>query len=833
MERYEEELGIWLDVRAYPVLDETGSVTKVIEHVRDISKKKQKEKELQDSHDLLGKRVEQRTADLKKTNEALQSELIDRGRTEKVLRQERDFTENLIDTAQVIILALDTEGRIVSFNRYMEKLSGYRLEEVKGKDWFSTFLPEQDYDRIREVFLAAVSDIQTQGNINPIVARDGREIVIEWYDKSLNDADGNTIGLLSIGQDITTRLKAEEALRESEAKYRQLLNHAPAGIFEVDFVKQKFVSVNDMMCEYTGYTREEMLSMGPFYILTEKSKKVFAERIGKLFAGETVPETVEFKIRKKDGRELWVLLNSNFLYENGKPKGATVVVRDITKRKQAEEELKESEKRLRTILDSIPAGVVIIDMETRTIVDANPAAMKIMGDSKEQIVGQVCHKYICPAEKRACPIIDLGQKVDNSERILLKANGEEVPILKTVAPILLSGKECLLESFFELTEKKKLESQLQQAQKMESIGTLAGGIAHDFNNLLMGIQGRTSLMLMNKDSSYSDFEHLKGIEDYVESAADLTRQLLGFARSGKYNVKPTDINEMINKSSGMFGRTKKEIDIHRKYQKDVWTIETDRGQIEQVLMNLYVNAWQAMPGGGDLFVQTENISLDEDYIKPFSIEPGRYVKISITDTGVGMDKATREKIFEPFFTTKEMGRGTGLGLASAYGIIKNHSGFINVYSEKGEGTTFNIYLPASEKEIIEEKKLPEDLLRGSETVLLVDDEDMIIDVGEQLLEKMGYTVLIARSGKEAIGIYKKNKDKIDIVLLDMIMPDMSGSDTFDSLKKINPGIKVLLSSGYSINGQATEILERGCDGFIHKPFNMKQLSRKLREILDK
>ena len=226
-------------------------------------------------------------------------------------------------------------------------------------------------------------------------------------------------------------------------------------------------------------------------------------------------------------------------------------------------------------------------------------------------------------------------------------------------------------------------------------------------------------------------------------------------------------------------------------------------------------------------------TLDEIDVEPFSIEPGEYVKISVTDTGVGMDKATRKKIFEPFFTTKEMGRGTGLGLASVYGIIKNHGGFIDVYSEKGHGSTFNIYLPASEKEIIEEKKPVGDTLKGSETVLFVDDEDMIIEVAGELFEQLGYKVLIARSGKEAIETYEKNKEQVDIVLLDMIMPDMSGSDTYDRMKELDPDIKVLLASGYSINGQATEIMDRGCNGFIQKPFKMKELSQKLREILDK
>ena len=228
----------------------------------------------------------------------------------------------------------------------------------------------------------------------------------------------------------------------------------------------------------------------------------------------------------------------------------------------------------------------------------------------------------------------------------------------------------------------------------------------------------------------------------------------------------------------------------------------------------------------------ENVTIDKNYVKPFSIKPGGYVKISVTDTGVGMDKATQERIFDPFFTTKEMGRGTGLGLASSYGIIKNHGGFINVYSEKGHGTTFNVYLPASEKEVIEEEKLAGDTVRGTETVLLVDDEDMIIEVAEELFEQLGYKVLTARSGKEAIEIYEENKEEIDVVLLDMIMPDMSGGETYDRLKNINPKTKVLLSSGYSINGEATEILGRGCNGFIQKPFKTKELSQKLRVILD-
>ena len=250
-------------------------------------------------------------------------------------------------------------------------------------------------------------------------------------------------------------------------------------------------------------------------------------------------------------------------------------------------------------------------------------------------------------------------------------------------------------------------------------------------------------------------------------------------------------------------------------------------------MNLFVNSWQAMPAGGDIFLETENVTLkEEDWDKPYALEQGEYVKISVTDTGLGMDKDTLERIFEPFFTTKEFSRGTGLGLASTYGIIKNHNGMIDVTSEKGHGTTFTIYLPKSDKDFLEERPALEKTIKGSETILLVDDEELVADIGERMLKKLGYRVLLADSGRKAIQIFEKAHHRINLVILDMIMPEMGGSETFDGLKAIAPDIKVLLSSGYSIDGQASQIMKRGCNGFIQKPFNLKHFSQKIREILD-
>ncbi len=510
--------------------------------------------------------------------------------------------------------------------------------------------------------------------------------------------------------------------------------------------------------------------------------------------------------------------------------------RDITELKRAEEKLRESEKNYREILDAMGDWVHVVDQDLK-IVLFNAVFRRINSELglDEEVIGRTPLEVFpfLPAK-----VVDEYRWVFANKKVLVTQETTRIGDREFVTesrkiPLMEEGRVVrVITVIRDMTEQKRFEVQFYQAQKMESIGTLAGGVAHDFNNLLMGLQGRNALMLMDIDSSHPHFSHLKVIESIVWRAAELTRQLLGFARGGKYEVKPVNLNELIKVQNHLFGRTKKEITIHEKYAEDLWTVEADQGQIEQVMLNLYINAWQAMPNGGDLFVQTENAVLDEDYLRPYAVKPGNYVKISVTDTGVGIDEAIQQKIFDPFFTTKEMGRGTGLGLASVYGIIKNHGGIINVYSVTGHGATFNIYLPASGKDVIQaEKKLSDEVLHGEGTVLLVDDEQLIIDVGTEIIKSLGYGVLTARSGKEALAVYTSNRDRIDIVLLDLVMPGLSGGDTFAGLKEINPEVLVLLSSGYSINGQASSMLKQGCSGFIQKPYNMKDLSQKIHEIL--
>lgn len=341
----------------------------------------------------------------------------------------------------------------------------------------------------------------------------------------------------------------------------------------------------------------------------------------------------------------------------------------------------------------------------------------------------------------------------------------------------------------------------------------------------MGIQGHASLMLLEMDPSHPHRERLRSIEEQIRSGASPTRQLLSVASGGEYEVRPADLNAIIEKTISMFARARKEVTIFKKFEPDLWTVEVDQGQIEQVLLNLFVNAWQAMPKEGELYLVTQNMLLDDDFVMPYQLKSGRYVRVSVTDTGIGMDERTKVRIFEPFFTTKEVGRGTGLGLASAYGIIKSHGGFIDVSSEKDQGTTFRIYLAASVKAAQKDDIQSVGLKRGQGAILIVDDEKMNIAVTAEMLEVLGYRVISATSGQEAIYRYNEMKDEICVVILDMVMPGMGGGETFDTLKDMNPDIKVVLASGYSLDGQAKSIMSRGCRAFIQKPFSINNLPK--------
>ncbi len=493
--------------------------------------------------------------------------------------------------------------------------------------------------------------------------------------------------------------------------------------------------------------------------------------------------------------------------------------------------------RLVTAVENTAEAIIITDIEGN-IQYVNPAFEKITGYSRAEAVAQ------------NITLLDSGQhdpsffnqmwdclkrgEIWRGRFINKRKDNSFYESEATISPVKNTAGEIInyVSVQRDVTHEVQLEKQLRQAQKMEAIGTLAGGIAHDFNNLLLGIQGNISLSLLDLGAESPLFSSLKKIEQYVQNGVELTRQLLGFARGGKYEVRLTNLNRLLEDQNLLFSRANKAVVFKDEFDTGLWNIEADQDQLEQVILNIYMNALQAMPEGGTLTVGTENFTIDEERFIPYRVKAGDYIKITVTDTGIGMDGKTQKRIFDPFFTTREMGRGTGLGLASVYGIIKNHEGFIDVSSQKDQGTRFEIYLPASRKPAPAQQLKVEEFSPGHETILLVDDEEMIIDVGQRMLEKLGYETLVAMDGVEAIKSYKTRGKEISLVILDMVMPKISGGETFDRLKQINPDIKVILCSGYSIDGQATEILKRGCNAFIQKPFNLKTLSQHIRAVLN-
>ena len=508
----------------------------------------------------------------------------------------------------------------------------------------------------------------------------------------------------------------------------------------------------------------------------------------------------------------------------------------ISARNQAEEALRESEEKYRNLVERANDGIAIV--QDNLLKYLNPRLAEIGGYTADEVIDTPFTDYVYPDELPK--VVDYynrrmagDETVSTYETALRHRDGSKIDVEFNTGIITYQEKPAALAIIRDMTERKRLEAQLQQAQKMEALGTLAGGIAHNFNNLLMGIMGNASLMVSETDSAHPNYEKLKNIEKLVDSGSKLTQQLLGYAREGRYEIIPLNLNQLIKETSDTFRATKKEIRVHRELAENLFPIDADQGQIEQVLLNLYVNAADAMPGGGDLFLKTINVTDKDMKGRPYKPKSGNYVLLTVRDTGTGMDKRTTERVFDPFFSTKGLGKGTGLGLASVYGIIKAHGGYIDVESKKGSGTTFKIYLPAAEKKVETVAKSARQIIKGSETVLLVDDEPMVLEVGINMLKKLGYTVFEAKGGREAVRVYKANKDKIDLVILDMVMPDRGGGETYDQMREINPSATVLLSSGYSIDGQATEILERGCNGFIQKPFTIKELSGRIRETLEK
>ncbi|MFH1076840.1 MAG: PAS domain S-box protein, partial [Pseudomonadota bacterium] len=768
-------------------------------------------------------------------------------RVVKELLDSRDYHNRMIESLSNGFIIIDIDFKIIKFNTAATGLMGTSASDLLGKSLVE-ILEKGERSFVEEKLSDLFSDKPLQGSCRTIVHNSR---LIDFKISGITDVKtGKTIAGIVLIEDVTERKLLEKSLREAEEQYRTIVNTVPDIIYHLDS-DGKFIFVN-FAVEDLGYSREELVGKSFLEIVHPDDKECARHVLNERRTDPRESNGIELRLIPKDTKDakiysvknMPVIITARGLYSvsdidiNNPQKrylGTQGVAHDITKRKRMEQVLIKAQEDWERTFDSIPDCVVLVDINHK-IVRLNKAAADLAGLGKADLLGSYCqnasqcHGY----PDSECPLKQSTRDgLPHSQEVFAKGKKGKTYIC-TTSPIIDENREALgySVSLCDITESKRLYERYNEVQKMKTLGTLAGGIAHDFNNLLMGIQGYTSLMLLKVDPLHPHFQQLKKIESQVALGSDLTRQLLGFARGGKYQVAPIDLNKLVEKSIDVFGKTKRNVCFRANLNKNSLIVEVDQYQIEQALFNLYANACEAMSNGGDIIVETKSVVMDDIEAKGYQVKPGQYAHLAITDTGSGINPEFKDRIFEPFFTTKEMGHSAGLGLASAYGIVRNHSGAIDVESELGNGSTFQIYLPISDKALIKKQEITSSLKSGKETILLVDDDLMVREIGSELLSSLGYKVISADSGKKAVEILHAKMEIIDLVILDMIMPEMDGCRTYRAMKDINPDIKVILASGYSRDSEAEKIIAEGVKEFLQKPFNLAELSQSVRSVFD-
>ncbi len=709
----------------------------------------------------------------------------------EALRRERDFAESLVDTAQAIVLVLDTEGRIVRFNPYMEHISGYRLEEVQGKDWFSTFLPERDHKRIRELFREAVADIQTRGNVNPIVTKDGRERHIEWYDKTLKNVEGNVIGLLAIGQDITERVQAREAIEERLC-FETLLSELSAAFINLPTgqVDQEIARWLECIVEFLEVDRSAVLEFSEdkkelqvthsyavpgIELITgiTVSEKLpwYTERLrrGQVLTLERLPDDLpeeaiherQYFVREGIKSDLSIPLAAggsllgavgigSFRTQRRWPDELVQRLRLVGEifastlvRKRAEEEREQlltqiqvQAQQMRRIMDTVPEGVLLLDAQGQVILTNPMAEEHLLALADAQVGDTLTHLGDCALPELLAPPPD-GLWHD------VPANDRSFEIIARPLEARHRPEGWVLVAR-DVTRERAIQQRIQRQERLAVVGQLAAGIAHDFNNLLTAIIGFAQLMGNELSPDDPLQESLGKVLDSGRRAANLVRQLLAFSRKQVIQPQVLDLNHVVADMDKMLRRIiGEDVQLKSNPAPDLWPVKVDPTQIEQVIVNLVVNARDAMPEGGRLIIETANVVLSEPYGDgQTEMEPGEHVLLAVSDTGIGMRSEVQARIFEPFFTTKKRGRGTGLGLSTVYGIVKQSGGHIEVYSEKGIGTTFKVYLPQARgaTAAAADQGRAINMPAGDETILLVEDDEGVRDLARLVLQGLWDTL---------------------------------------------------------------------------------------------
>jgi len=662
--------------------------------------------------------------------------------------------------------------------------------------------------------------------------------------------------IVVIIRNVTSRRRVEEELLESQSLYHSFVEHLPASVFRKDY-EGRYVFVNSMFCQLKNLKPEEVLGktsaeLAAYEIATRnaglnpparQSTLVNGDEHHELILRTGKPVEVEEAYPQSDGTvEHFHVVKSPVFGPDGQVIGSQGIQFDITARKRAEEELFKSQQMVQTILDTIPTRIFWKDSNGVYLGCNQPFAKDCGYSTPHQLIGKTDLETASKAHAERYRADDLevmkfGRPKLNFEEPQDGADGHQKWLLTSKAPLYdKDGRVVgILGTYEDITERKRLEEQLRQSQKMEAVGQLSGGIAHDFNNILTIIQGHVSLMEFNETLTDELRDSITEIRQASARAANLTRQLLAFSRRQRMHPATFDLNETVTNMTRMLQRiVGEDVAMQIECGPQPAMIHADVGMIEQVLMNLVVNARDAMPKGGRLLIQTANIEISSLAALSPESRPGNFVCLTVNDSGTGISQEILPRIFEPFFTTKGVGKGTGLGLATVYGIVQQHQGWVNVESEVGKGATFRIYLPLSEKTAHREPEPPSLATpRGKETILLAEDEPAVRALVNNVLAKLGYRVLQAATGVEALEIWRRNRDEIQLLLTDMVMPDgVNGRELSEKLLREKPGLKVIYASGYSADIAGPDFpLEEGMN-FLAKPFNPLKLAQVVRARLD-
>jgi two-component system, cell cycle sensor histidine kinase and response regulator CckA len=753
----------------------------------------------------------------------------------KELEQEREKYRILVENQTDLVIKLDLEGRFLFVSPSFCRLFGYTEADLIGQSCFR-YMSEEIKPELKEKLENLPVDFSTYYRILRANTIEGLKY-LEWVITAVSGETGEITALVGSGRDITLRLKTEEALAESEEKFSDLAEQSPNMIFINKM--GKIVYANKLSEELLGYAKEELYdpSFNFYNLISPESIPSVEAKFKEHLQGQDML-SYEYTLITKSGKRMDAINTTKLIkYEGGN--AILGIVTDISDRKNTERALRDSEEQYRLVVENANDGIIITQREK--LVFANRKTEEMLGYTIRELKALAMSNYIHHEDREIVSGKQL-RRIKGEEEFspysfrMLAKSGETLWVEFNSVPIIWNDAPALLSFIRNITIQKNLENELIQAEKMKSIGALAGGIAHDFNNKLQLLGANCYLLLMKRQPGDEDYEELMQIKDITEKSGELVKQLLSISKRLRSTLVPTNLNPIIEKLTGVLEKSfPKTITMSFAPGTELWPVNADAGQIEQVIINLAFNSKDAMPDGGKILVSTENVLVSKDFSEAhIGVQPGRHVRLFFSDTGSGMDAQTLAHIFEPTFSTKGDKKGFGLGLAMVYNILRNHNGAIYCRSVVDSGTSFEIYFPVAPEITATESAIEKKagITGGTETLLVIDDEENILTLASKILPRYGYIVKTAQTGVEALEVYKRSWQSIDLVLIDLLMPGMDGGECLQAIMKINPHAKIIMMSGEHIDRLVEKTLQKKISAVLYKPFDFAELLVKIRSVMN-